>query len=112
MYAPEHTAAWKRIVDFVHASSDAKIALQLGHAGAKGSTRVMWEGIDLPLEEANWPLVSASEQQYLPGVSQTARAATEEEIAHGHVHGAHGHHHGDDEDEGEDGDHFRSHPVH
>jgi FKBP-type peptidyl-prolyl cis-trans isomerase SlyD len=39
------------------------------------------------------------------------RAATEEEIAHEHVHGAHGHHHGD-EDDGEEGDHFRSHPVH
>ena len=42
--------AWKRIVDFVHANSDAKIAMQLGHAGAKGSTRVPWEGEDLPLE--------------------------------------------------------------
>src|SRR6516225_9804573 len=40
------------------------------------------------------------------------RAATEEEIAHEHVHGAHGHHHDDDEDEGEEGDQFRSHPVH
>ena len=80
MYAPQHTAAWKRIVDFVHASSDAKIALQLGHAGAKGSTRVMWEGIDQPLETGNWPLVSASRQQYLAGVSQTARAATAEDM--------------------------------
>jgi anthraniloyl-CoA monooxygenase len=76
MYAPAHTAAWKRIVDFVHASSDAKIALQLGHAGAKGSTRVMWDGIDQPLDEANWPLVSASPQQYLEGVSQVSREAT------------------------------------
>ncbi|MFZ6648185.1 bifunctional salicylyl-CoA 5-hydroxylase/oxidoreductase [Undibacterium sp. TJN25] len=76
LYAPEHTQAWKRIVDFVHANTDAKIAVQLGHAGAKGSTRVAWEGIDLPLESGNWPLVSASEQQYLPGVSQVARAAT------------------------------------
>jgi anthraniloyl-CoA monooxygenase len=81
MYAPEHTAAWKRIVDFVHANSDAKIALQLGHAGAKGSTRVMWEGIDQPLEQGNWPLVSASPQQYLDGVSQLSRAATEEDMA-------------------------------
>jgi FKBP-type peptidyl-prolyl cis-trans isomerase SlyD len=40
------------------------------------------------------------------------RAATEEEIAHEHVHGAHGHHHGDEDDEGEDGDHFRTHPIH
>ncbi|MFD2366094.1 bifunctional salicylyl-CoA 5-hydroxylase/oxidoreductase [Pseudoduganella sp. GCM10020061] len=80
MYTPEHTAAWKRIADFVHASTDAKIAMQLGHAGAKGSTRVMWEGIDQPLPEGNWPLVSASEQQYLPGVSQRSRAATLEDM--------------------------------
>jgi anthraniloyl-CoA monooxygenase len=76
MYAPAHTAAWKRIADFVHASTDAKIAIQLGHAGAKGSTRVMWEGIDQPLPAQNWPLVSASPQQYLEGVSQQAREAT------------------------------------
>ncbi|WP_295997861.1 bifunctional salicylyl-CoA 5-hydroxylase/oxidoreductase [Rugamonas sp.] len=78
MYAPRHTQAWKRIVDFVHGHSDAKIALQLGHAGAKGSTRAMWDGIDQPLarDEDNWPLVSASPQQYLAGVSQTARAMT------------------------------------
>ena len=44
MYAPEHAAAWKRIVDFVHSNSKAKICLQLGHSGAKGSTRVGWEG--------------------------------------------------------------------
>jgi anthraniloyl-CoA monooxygenase len=81
MYAPGHTAAWKRIVDFVHANTDAKIALQLGHAGAKGSTRVMWEGIDQPLAGDNWPLVSASDQQYLEGVSQLARAATEDDMA-------------------------------
>ena len=40
------------------------------------------------------------------------RAATDEEIAHGHVHGAHGHDHGDEDDEGEEGDHFRTHPIH
>jgi anthraniloyl-CoA monooxygenase len=77
MYAPEHTLAWKRIVDFVHGQSDARIGIQLGHAGAKGSTRVMWDGIDQPLEDGNWPLVAASEQQYLPGISQVARAATQ-----------------------------------
>ncbi|UGQ47619.1 bifunctional salicylyl-CoA 5-hydroxylase/oxidoreductase [Massilia endophytica] len=76
MYTPEHTQAWKRIVDFVHAHTDAKIGLQLGHAGAKGSTRAMWDGIDLPLDTGNWPLVSASPQQYLAGVSQVARGAT------------------------------------
>ena len=76
MYTPQHTAAWKRIVDFVHANGDAKIAIQLGHAGAKGSTRRAWDGTDQPLAEGNWPLVSASPQQYLEGVSQVAREAT------------------------------------
>ncbi len=80
LYAPEHTAAWKRIVDFVHANTDAKIAVQLGHAGPKGSTRVAWEGIDQPLEQGNWPLVAASEQTYIEGVSQTARSATAQDL--------------------------------
>jgi anthraniloyl-CoA monooxygenase len=80
MYTPEHTAAWRRIVDFVHGQSDAKIGLQLGHAGPKGSTRVMWEGIDQPLPGDNWPLIAASDEQYLPGVSQVARAATEQDM--------------------------------
>ncbi len=81
MYAPEHTQAWKRIVDFTHQHSDARIAIQLGHAGAKGSTRAMWDGIDQPLLRDNWPLVSASPQQYLQGVSQTARAVTLDDMA-------------------------------
>jgi anthraniloyl-CoA monooxygenase len=76
----EQRDGWKRIVDFVHANSDAKIAIQLGHAGAKGSTRRAWDGIDLPLApgdtEPNWPLVSASPQQYLDGVSDWSRAMT------------------------------------
>ena len=78
LYTDAHTAAWKRIVDFVHAGTSAKIALQLGHAGPKGSTRVPWEGEDLPLPEPeqNWPLVAASPQQYLDGVSAWARAMT------------------------------------
>lgn len=80
MYEPEHTQAWQRIVDLVHRHSDAAIGLQLGHAGAKGSTRPMWDGIDLPLETGNWPLVSASPQQYLEGVSQMARAVTLDEM--------------------------------
>jgi anthraniloyl-CoA monooxygenase len=58
----------------VHANSDAKFGMQIGHAGPKASTRVAWEGADLPLETGNWPIVSASDQQYFSGVSQTARA--------------------------------------
>jgi anthraniloyl-CoA monooxygenase len=58
--------AWKRIVDFVHAQSRAKICMQLGHAGRKGSTRLTWEGDDEPLPEGNWPIVSASPIPYYP----------------------------------------------
>jgi anthraniloyl-CoA monooxygenase len=76
LYTPEQTQAWKRIVDWIHANSDAKFALQIGHAGAKASTRLAWQGIDQPLETGNWPIMSASPQQYLEGVSQTARAMT------------------------------------
>lgn len=71
---------WKRIVDFVHGSTDAKIAMQLGHAGPKGSTRVPWEGEDQPLEAGNWPLLSASPQQYLDGISDWSRAMTREDM--------------------------------
>ena len=76
LWNDEQQAAWARIVRFVHAQPGVKIGLQLGHAGAKGSTRPMWEGIDQPLAEGNWPLVSASPQQYLDGVSQWSRAMT------------------------------------
>ncbi|WP_137174407.1 bifunctional salicylyl-CoA 5-hydroxylase/oxidoreductase [Massilia sp. HP4] len=81
LYTREQTLAWQRIVGFVHTASDAKIGIQLGHAGAKGSTRPMWDGIDLPLEHGNWPLLSASSQQYIDGVSQLAREATLDELA-------------------------------
>jgi anthraniloyl-CoA monooxygenase len=66
MYKPEHVAAWKRIVDFVHSHSQAKIAMQLSHAGRKASTRRMWEGMDEPLPEGNWPIISASPLPYYP----------------------------------------------
>jgi anthraniloyl-CoA monooxygenase len=59
-------AAWRRIVDFVHANSAAKICLQLGHAGRKGATKLMWDGMDRPLEEGGWNVVSASPLPYFP----------------------------------------------
>ena len=55
----EQKAAWKRIADWIHANSDCKFAMQIGHAGAKASTRLAWDGTDLPLESGNWPIVSA-----------------------------------------------------
>jgi anthraniloyl-CoA monooxygenase len=60
MYKSEHLAAWKRIVDFVHAFSKAKIGMQLGHAGRKGSTKLAWLGMDEPLEEGGWPVLGPS----------------------------------------------------
>jgi anthraniloyl-CoA monooxygenase len=80
LYAAEHLAPWQRVVDFVHQNSSAKIALQLGHAGPKGSTRRGWEGRNQPLESDNWPLLAASEGQFLPGVSQIAREASLAEL--------------------------------
>ncbi len=74
MYTPEHQQAWQRIVDWVHTQTDAKFAMQIGHAGAKASTRLAWDGIDKPLASGNWPIMAASAQQYLEGVSQTAHA--------------------------------------
>ena len=61
MWSEEQASAWKRIVDFVHANSRAKICLQLGHSGGKGSTRLGWDGDNLPLDVGNWPVVSASD---------------------------------------------------
>src|ERR1700682_773826 len=76
LWNDEQRNAFRRIVDFVHTHTDAKIALQLGHSGRKGSTRRGWEGIDLPLESGNWPILSASPIPYIEGVSQVPREAT------------------------------------
>ena len=75
LYNDAQEAAWKRIVDFVHANSAAKICLQLGHAGRKGATKLMWEGMDQPLPEGGWPIVSASPLPYYPD-SQVPREMT------------------------------------
>ena len=64
LWNDEQQAAFTRIVQFVHASSSAKIGMQLGHSGPKGSTRVGWEGTDEPLESGNWPLLAASPLAY------------------------------------------------
>jgi len=66
MWNGAHVAAWKRIVDFVHANSQAKICLQLGHSGGKGSTKLGWEGNDVPLDEGNWPVMAASDVRWSP----------------------------------------------
>lgn len=66
LWTDEQEAAWTRIVDFVHANSGTKICLQLGHAGRKGATKLMWEGMDRPLEEGGWEVCSASPLPYFP----------------------------------------------
>jgi anthraniloyl-CoA monooxygenase len=60
LYRPEHVDAWRRIVDFVHTHSRSAIGCQLGHSGRKGSTKLMWEGDNQPLDEGNWPLIAPS----------------------------------------------------
>ncbi|MDQ4137074.1 MAG: bifunctional salicylyl-CoA 5-hydroxylase/oxidoreductase, partial [Pseudomonadota bacterium] len=75
MWNDEQEAAWRRIVDFVHANSASKFCLQLGHAGRKGATKLMWEGIDRPLETGAWEICSASPIPYFPD-SQVPREAT------------------------------------
>jgi anthraniloyl-CoA monooxygenase len=68
--------AFKRIVDFCHANSRAKMCMQLGHSGRKGSTQLGWERMDYPLESGNWPVVSASPIPYYEGISQVPREMT------------------------------------
>jgi anthraniloyl-CoA monooxygenase len=81
LWNDEQVAAWKRVTDFVHGHSDARIGVQLGHAGRRGSTQVGWDAPDQPLPEGNWPLISASALAFLPGQSQTPREATLDDLA-------------------------------
>ncbi|MDI3383853.1 bifunctional salicylyl-CoA 5-hydroxylase/oxidoreductase [Xenophilus aerolatus] len=64
LYNEAQASAFRRIVEFVHTQTSARIGLQLGHSGPKGSTRVGWEGTDEPLPEGNWPLMAASALAY------------------------------------------------
>jgi anthraniloyl-CoA monooxygenase len=79
LWNDEQEAAWKRIVSFIHANSGSKFCLQLGHSGRKGATKLMWEGIDRPLEEGAWDICSASPIPYFPD-SQVPREATREDM--------------------------------
>ncbi|WP_423126224.1 bifunctional salicylyl-CoA 5-hydroxylase/oxidoreductase [Kocuria palustris] len=67
LYRDDQRDAWKRVTDFVHQSSTAKIGAQLGHSGRKGSTKLMWEGIDEPLPEGNWETLGPSALPYGEG---------------------------------------------
>ena len=74
MYTAEQEESWRRIVEFVHDRSGAKIGIQLGHSGRKGSTRLMWEGMDDPLPEGNWEVCGPSPLPVQGGRPDAARA--------------------------------------
>ncbi|NUS22842.1 MAG: bifunctional salicylyl-CoA 5-hydroxylase/oxidoreductase [Streptomyces sp.] len=80
LYNGKQAEAWKRITDFVHAQTPGTaIGVQLGHSGRKGSTKLMWEGMDEPLPDGNWPLVAASALPYAPA-NQTPRELTRAQL--------------------------------
>jgi anthraniloyl-CoA monooxygenase len=79
LWNDQQAAAWERIVTFIHTMTPAKAGLQLGHAGRKGSTQLGWHQIDQPLEEGNWPLISASPIPY-HGNGQVPREMTRRDM--------------------------------
>ncbi|GAB6896984.1 bifunctional salicylyl-CoA 5-hydroxylase/oxidoreductase [Kineosporia succinea] len=79
LWSPEQEESWRRVVDFAHTSPGAKIGVQLGHSGRKGSTRLMWEGIDEPLTDGGWDVVGPSAVPYGPG-SAVPREITRAEM--------------------------------
>jgi anthraniloyl-CoA monooxygenase len=81
IWTDEQADAWRRITEFVHSQSNAAIGIQLGHSGRKGSTKLMWEGIDLPLDEGNWDVVAPSPLPYQAGVNQVPRELGKPELA-------------------------------
>jgi anthraniloyl-CoA monooxygenase len=80
IYTTEQEAAWRRITGFVHGNSRAKIGIQLGHSGRKGSTRLMWEGIDEPLPDGNWEVCGPSAIPY-SAANQVPRELTTADLA-------------------------------
>jgi anthraniloyl-CoA monooxygenase len=65
LYRDDHVVGWQRIVDFVHTHGTARIGAQIGHSGRKGSTKLMWEGMDEPLERDGWPVLAPSPLPFL-----------------------------------------------
>ncbi|OJX65206.1 MAG: oxidoreductase [Micrococcales bacterium 73-13] len=80
LYTDQQAQAWERVVDFVHATTTARIGLQLGHAGRKAATKRMWEGMDDPLDADGWEPISPSALPYGPG-SRVPREASREDLA-------------------------------
>ncbi|OJU49446.1 MAG: oxidoreductase [Mesorhizobium sp. 61-13] len=79
LWNDEQAEGFRRMVDFVHRETPAKIGMQLGHAGRKGATKVAWEGTDQPVEHGGWPLISASAIPYLDN-SDMPREMTREDM--------------------------------
>ncbi|SEC06596.1 anthraniloyl-CoA monooxygenase [Streptomyces sp. KS_5] len=80
LYTGRQADSWKRVVQFVHTQAPGTaIGVQLGHSGRKGSTKLMWEGMDEPLDDGNWPLVAASPIPYKPD-SQTPRELSRSQL--------------------------------
>jgi len=79
IYTDEQAEAWKRIVDFIHENSEAKIGLQIGHSGRKGSLNRTWQGGFQPIEEGEWPLVSVSDKAFADGY-QVPKSLSKEDI--------------------------------
>jgi anthraniloyl-CoA monooxygenase len=70
MYRAEHVEGWRRITRFIHERTRSRVCLQLGHSGGKGSTKLMWEGMDDPLDEGNWEVIGPSPVRYKPGMQR------------------------------------------
>jgi anthraniloyl-CoA monooxygenase len=79
MYRDEHVAAWQRIVEFGHRFGGCAMAAQIGHSGRKGSTKLMWEGIDEPLPDGNWEVIAPSPIRYSP-INQVPREMTRDDM--------------------------------
>jgi anthraniloyl-CoA monooxygenase len=79
LWNDEQEASWRRIVEFAHTHTESMVGLQLGHSGRKGATKLMWEGDNVPLEEGEWPILSASPIKYGPD-SQVPREISREEM--------------------------------
>ncbi|WP_146343771.1 bifunctional salicylyl-CoA 5-hydroxylase/oxidoreductase [Falsiphaeobacter marinintestinus] len=79
LYTPEHETAWARLTSFVHAETQAAICCQIGHSGRKGSTNLGWEGMDQPLADGNWDLISASDIPW-SATNATPKAASRDDM--------------------------------
>jgi anthraniloyl-CoA monooxygenase len=80
LWNDEQAAAFSGICAFVHEHTSARIGVQIGHAGRRGSTQVGWEKMDRPLPEGNWSLIAASALPWMPGVSNSPRSMTRKDM--------------------------------